>query len=225
LAKKYGVKATKKVRGKRVYKKASKLKKEVLKKAMKLLRRMKKGKSLKKAKRSLVKRVRSSFGQCKDKQQVSFGKKRRGTKKVSRTAAMKAFRSFYAKHCKSRRARFGNGGNPPLNASMGYEFCPDGMGGVLGAYSTGLFPSPCMPSVDGSVTGNPSSVVGNVTGSRSSVVGKVTGSRSSFGSKMHARKNAQMHAKPKKMAKGHMGMSIGARRKKQEQDDDAYGYS
>jgi len=38
---------------------------------------------------------------------------------------------------------FGNGGNPALSASMGYEFCPGG-GGVLGANSTGLFPSPCM---------------------------------------------------------------------------------
>jgi hypothetical protein len=42
-----------------------------------------------------------------------------------------------------RRYGFGNGGNPPLNASMGYEFCSNG-GGVLGANSTGLFPSPCM---------------------------------------------------------------------------------
>ena len=39
--------------------------------------------------------------------------------------------------------RFGSGGNPPLSASMGYEFCSGG-GGVLGANSTGLFPSPCM---------------------------------------------------------------------------------
>ena len=42
-----------------------------------------------------------------------------------------------------RRYRFGNGGNPPLSQSMGYEFCSNG-GGVLGANSTGLFPSPCM---------------------------------------------------------------------------------
>ena len=55
---------------------------------------------------------------------------------------MKAFRSFYKRHY-DRSARFGNGGNPALNASMGYEFCPSGMGGVLGANSTGLFPSPC----------------------------------------------------------------------------------
>ena len=41
------------------------------------------------------------------------------------------------------RNRFGSGGNPPLSASMGYEFCSGG-GGVLGANSTGLFPSPCM---------------------------------------------------------------------------------
>ena len=73
---------------------------------------------------------------------MEFGKKRRvgSSKKV----AMKAFRSFYKRHCAGRRGMgFGNGGNPPLNASMGYEFCPSGMGGVLGADSTGLFPSPC----------------------------------------------------------------------------------
>jgi hypothetical protein len=77
----------------------------------------------------------------------AFGKRRRGVKsshKVSKAAAMKAFRSFYKRHCHgARRMRFGNGGNPPLAQSMGYEFCPSGMGGVLGANSTGLFGSPC----------------------------------------------------------------------------------
>jgi hypothetical protein len=53
-----------------------------------------------------------------------FGKRRRGRRGV-------------------RRYRFGNGGNPPLSGSMGYEFCSGG-GGVLGVNSTGLFPSPCM---------------------------------------------------------------------------------
>jgi len=78
-----------------------------------------------------------------------FGKKRRrSTKKVSKAAAMKAFKAFYRRHCTSSmkyggRNRFGNGGNPPLYASMGYEFCPLGSGGVLGANSTGLFPTPC----------------------------------------------------------------------------------
>jgi len=74
---------------------------------------------------------------------TEFGK-RRATKKVSKSAAMKAFRSFYKRHCSARKSGFGNGGNPPLNASMGYEFCPNGMGGVLGFNSTGLFPSPCI---------------------------------------------------------------------------------
>ena len=80
-----------------------------------------------------------------DSMMPSFGK-RRGGAKVSKAKAMKAFRSFYKRHCKGRSSRFGNGGNPMLNASMGYEFCPNGMGGVLGANSTGLFPSPCMSS-------------------------------------------------------------------------------
>jgi len=79
---------------------------------------------------------------------MEFGKKRRSTKKVSKASAMKAFKAFYRRHCQAtsrmgRRSRFGNGGNPPLYQSMGYEFCPLGQGGVLGANSTGLFPSPC----------------------------------------------------------------------------------
>ena len=86
---------------------------------------------------------RSRFGE--DEPDFMFGK-RRGGAKVSKAKAMKAFRSFYKRHCKGRSSRFGNGGNPMLNASMGYEFCPNGMGGVLGANSTGLFPSPCMSS-------------------------------------------------------------------------------
>jgi hypothetical protein len=73
---------------------------------------------------------------------MEFGKRRKSPK-MSKAAAMKAFKAFYRRHCAVRRSRFGNGGNPPLNASMGYEFCPSGMGGVLGATSTGLFPSPC----------------------------------------------------------------------------------
>jgi hypothetical protein len=75
--------------------------------------------------------------------QMAFGKKRRVG--ASKKVAMKAFRSFYKRHCAGRRGMgFGyGGGNPPLNASMGYEFCPSGMGGVLGVNSTGLFPSPC----------------------------------------------------------------------------------
>jgi len=75
---------------------------------------------------------------------MEFGKRRKSPK-MSKVAAMKAFKAFYRRHCAVRRSRFGNGGNPPLNASMGYEFCPSGMGGVLGASGTGLFPSPCKP--------------------------------------------------------------------------------
>ena len=78
--------------------------------------------------------------------QLKFGKRRRvGARsgKTSRKAAMTAFRAFYKRHCAGRRSGFGNGGNPPLSASMGYEFCPNGQGGVLGFNSTGLYPSPC----------------------------------------------------------------------------------
>jgi hypothetical protein len=79
---------------------------------------------------------------------AEFGKRRRSSKKTpaSRKKAMTAFRKFYKRYCKSgpvRRSRFGfgEGGNPPLWHSMGYEFCPDGQGGVL--QTTGLFASPC----------------------------------------------------------------------------------
>ena len=74
---------------------------------------------------------------------AAFGKRRRAPK-VSKAAAMKAFRTFYKRHCAvNRRSRFGSS-NPPLVNSMGYEFCSDGVGGVLGSNSTGLFPSPCV---------------------------------------------------------------------------------
>ena len=79
--------------------------------------------------------------------QVSGFGRRKSSKKLSKPAAMRAFKLFYKRHCRSSRMggrfRFGSGGNPPL--SGGYEFCPSGQGGVLGANSTGLFPSPCTP--------------------------------------------------------------------------------
>jgi hypothetical protein len=83
---------------------------------------------------------------------MNFGRRRSKKTKMSKAAAMKAFKQFYRRHCSSRmggRFRFGSG-NPPLSASMGYEFCTNangegGFGGVLGANSTGLFPSPCTP--------------------------------------------------------------------------------
>jgi len=82
--------------------------------------------------------------------EVMFGRRKRSPK-MSKPAAMKAFKQFYRRHCRSSRMggrfRFGSGGNPPL--SGGYEFCPSGQGGVLGANSTGLFPSPCTPAAFG----------------------------------------------------------------------------
>ena len=68
-----------------------------------------------------------------------FGKRRASSKRVSKAAAMKAFKAFWGRHCKSRGSRFGRNG--PLG--MGIEFCPSGKGGVLGATGTGLFPTPC----------------------------------------------------------------------------------
>ena len=197
ICKKYHVKATKKVGGRRCYKSIACLKRCCLKKAramkkklMKMAKRSKK--TTKRTTRKRTTRRRTRMG--KDEDSMSFGMRRRlpmfGSKdmmpksnskfglcygpdgkvkatffekeclppndwkfgkrtrsgKVSKAKAMKAFRSFWKRHCAGRRSRFGNGGNPMLNASMGYEFCPNGMGGVLGANSTGLFPSPCMSS-------------------------------------------------------------------------------
>jgi hypothetical protein len=77
---------------------------------------------------------------------TEFGKKR--YPKINKPLAMRQFKDFYKRHCHASsrmggRFRFGSGGNPAL--SGGYEFCPSGQGGVLGANSTGLFPSPCTP--------------------------------------------------------------------------------
>ena len=90
----------------------------------------------------------SPYLTCKAKT-TTFGKRRLSGgrsvgRKTGRAVAMKAFRSFYKRHCAGRRAGFGNGGNPPLYQSMGGEFCPDGQGGILSGMSTGLFPSPCV---------------------------------------------------------------------------------
>ena len=168
LCKKYHVKASKKVGKKRIYKPVKVLKKLCLKKAMALRKKMmmkhKKAKAhSKKSPKRKSRRHRMHIGGCKE---MSFGRRRRrhvgfgaspmahrppmfGKRmmKPSKKDAMVAFRSFYKRHCAGSKRRgmgFGNGGNPPLNESMGYEFCPSGMGGVLGFNSTGLFPSPCV---------------------------------------------------------------------------------
>jgi hypothetical protein len=167
ICKKYRVKATRKVGGKRVYKPVKVLAKACLKKAMAAAKKKKSSRSTtrRRCRRSSMfgqdpMMKKSCFGMNDSmmmrrtaygsdmlpfvKQSPSFGKRRGTGSKVSRAHAMKAFRAFYKRHCAGmRRSRFGGGGNPPLGMSMGYEFCPSGMGGVLGAGSTGLFPSPC----------------------------------------------------------------------------------
>jgi hypothetical protein len=142
ICKKYRVKATKKVGSKRVYKSVKVLKKLCLKKAMALRKKL-----MKKHKPKAHRRRSMGFGSSmlpdmntmrNSVMMPAFGKK------TGRKVAMKAFRSFYKRHCAGRRSGFGSGGNPPLYQSMGGEFCPNGMGGVLGANSTGLFPTPCV---------------------------------------------------------------------------------
>ena len=159
MCKKYKVKVTIKRGSKRVYKKTSLLKKLCLKKKKKVVSRKKKStrfgrdstrkgpRGHKGAKLGGAVKKKNRIGA--KKKSVGFGKGRR-VRTMSKKAAMKAFRAFYAKHCRSsvrgRRTRskfgFGSGGNPPLMQSMGYEFDPTGRGGVLGMGSTGLFPTP-----------------------------------------------------------------------------------
>jgi hypothetical protein len=137
ICKKYHVKATMKRGSKRVYKSIAVLKKACIKKVKAAMKAQK-----------MHRRRGYSFGAPTMRRRrcgaMAFGKRgrRSGSRKVSKAAAMKAFRQFYKRHC-AGGSRFGNGGNPPLSASMGYQFCPSGMGGVLGANSTGMFPSPC----------------------------------------------------------------------------------
>ena len=226
ICKKYHVKATKKVGGRRCYKSIACLKRCCLKKARAMKKKLMKmaKRSKKTTKRTTRRRTRmgedkdimsfgmrrrlpmfgskdmmpeskSKFGLCYDREgnlktllkdscnapnQWKFGKRNRSVK-VSKAKAMKAFRSFWKRHCAGRRSRFGNGGNPMLNASMGYEFCPNGMGGVLGANSTGLFPSPCMSSSSSGSKSMAGSLSGAMTRSTSSTAGSMTRSGSGSG--------------------------------------------
>jgi hypothetical protein len=67
-----------------------------------------------------------------------FGKRRRAVPKMTKKQLMKLLKGTSGRR---RRYRFGDGGNPSLMQSMGYEFDPTGKGGVLGMGSTGLFPT------------------------------------------------------------------------------------
>ena len=143
IAKRYGVKTTYKRGSRRVWKSVATLKKECLRKARAIKKQMDFGARSSRSTRlrarlsSLSKKLksrRSRYGE-----EMAFGKK--GRSKVSPVQAMKAFKIFYRRHCRARQTNFGNGGNPPLWASMGTEFCSGG-GGVL-AGGTGLFPTPC----------------------------------------------------------------------------------
>ena len=165
LCKKYRVKTTSMRGSKRSYRPTAMLKKLCLRKARALKKKLMKGTSTRRTRMGnemeFGKRLpQMEFGSsCNMGNEMEFGKrlpqmefgahemefgKRR--RQVNKVAAMKAFKSFYRRHCGPSGSRFGfgSGGNPPLWQSMGYEFCSDG-GGVLGANSTGLFPTPCMP--------------------------------------------------------------------------------
>jgi hypothetical protein len=151
ICRKYKVKSTKKVGSRRVYKSIRVLKKACLKKVRAAQKACKRRAAAFGARRRTRTRM-YAFGSksmglgSMMTPGMGFGKARRSRgRKVSKAAAMKAFRQFYKRHCAAGRgSRFGNGGNPALSASMGYQFCPSGMGGVLGANSTGMFPTPCM---------------------------------------------------------------------------------
>jgi hypothetical protein len=133
-----------------------------------------------------------------------FGKRRR-VAKVSKAHAMKAFRAFYKRHCSAnRRSRFGSS-NPALVNSMGYEFCSDGVGGVLGSNSTGLFPSPCVSaSSSGKAPGfgrrRSSSAGKSKLGSRMSSAGK-----SKLGSRMSSAGKSKLGSRKSSAGKSKLG--------------------
>jgi hypothetical protein len=203
LAEKYHVKVTKKVSGKRVYKKTSLIKKMVLRKARAMLKKMQKmqkkmAKHHKRGRKHVGrrhKRGRKHVGRRhKRSRRAGFGKRTRGRavahRKVSKAAAMKAFRSFYKRHVAgAHRMRFGNGGNPALSASMGYSFCPDGSGGVLGVNSTGLFPTPCgQTAAMGSMAATPPTTGSVVALYNAAAAGRAYAPAAAFGAKQSRRK-------------------------------------
>jgi len=203
LAKKYHVKVTKKVSGKRVYKKTSLIKKMVLRKARAMLKKMQK---MQKKMAKHHKRGRKHVGRRhkRSHRSAGFGKRtRRGVahhRKVSKAAAMKAFRSFYKRHVAgAHRMRFGNGGNPALSASMGYSFCPDGSGGVLGVNSTGLFPTPCgQTAAMGSMAATPPTTGSVVALYNAASAGRGYAPAAAFGAYAHKPKPKP---KPRKVVK------------------------
>lgn len=120
-----------------------------------------------------------------------FGKGRPVKRSVSKAAAMKAFRSFYRRHCSfgsdntlgcgfgqryrvRRRTRFGL--NPPLSQSMGVEFCTKG-GGVLGKFSTGLYATPCMSNATHKSLSRKSSTLRKLISKKQKALGKLGGPR------------------------------------------------
>lgn len=223
MCKKLKIKCTVKRGSKRTYKSSKVLMKAIKKK----LRMLKKSKVSKKSRKGSKKTRKSSkrfsfgsscgAGKSKEmyfgasKKRISFGRsmgnefgkgrKRKGTMKVSKAAAMKAFKAFYRRHCSSsvRGNRFGNGGNPRLSETMGYEF-PE----LLGPRSTGLFPTPSDPMMGMGGT-NPRSKWSPVN---------IT----SFGARRKMRKGKMMagsHMMPDgSMMPGASHMQIGARRRK-----------
>ena len=181
LCKRYGVKTTTKRGGRRVQKSVAVLKRAVAKKIKLMLKRHKKQQSKRGVKKSskrrstrkrTTRRRRSTkfntthemmYGGMKNRfgascsgnvnngMMAQFGARRRPNRMAtSKKDAYDAFRNMYGSM--RNRYHFGNGGNPMLSQTMGSEFCSGG-GGVLGANSTGLFPSPCMDIAAKGLTG------------------------------------------------------------------------
>ena len=59
---------------------------------------------------------------------------------VLQKECIKRVKSLLVKLSKRKKSKFGS--NPPLNQTMGFEYCSEG-GGVTGAFGTGLYPTPC----------------------------------------------------------------------------------
>jgi len=223
LCKKYRVKITKKVGGRRVYRDVKKLAKMCLAKKMKkehkkmskTTRRRRAGfgvhhavKHSASGSKQAIEHAKKSLAAAQKDLSMAFGRRKAASKKVSKAQAMKAFRSFYKRYCAvpgRRMTSFGRGGNPPLAASMGYEFCPSGMGGVLGANSTGMFPSPCTAMNSSQAAAEASVVLPSYnTGSSSYSAGS---SSYSAGSSMGRRRRAPVMRRRRRSS---MGSTCGA---------------
>jgi len=119
----------------------------------------------------------TGFGKRRRSKKTMFGRRRRvgRPRKTSRRKVGRKTRRRVVHRHAPRRYNFGY--QMPLSAMMGNEFCSNG-GGVLGANSTGLYPTPCMsaamPTMDamGAMGSAPASAFGKRRRSKKTMYGR-----------------------------------------------------